>query len=53
MLKTFNAGIGMVVVVAADAVADVTAALRDEGQTVVTLGHISEGQGVTYEGQLW
>jgi len=53
MLKTFNAGIGMVVVVAADAAADVTAALRDEGQTVVTLGHISEGQGVTYEGQLW
>ena len=53
MLKTFNAGIGMVVVVAADAVAGVTAALRDEGQTVVTLGHISEGQGVTYKGQLW
>ena len=53
MLKTFNAGIGMVVIVTAEAVADVTAALEGEGQTVVSLGHVHDGQGVTYKGQLW
>jgi len=53
MLKTFNAGIGMVVVVAADAVGRVTAALEAEGQTVLALGQITQGQGVTYKGQLW
>lgn len=53
MLKTFNSGIGMVVVVAADSVADVTAALQGEGQSVITLGQVEAGQGVTYSGQLW
>ena len=53
MLKTFNAGIGMVVIVTPEAVADVTAALEGEGQTVVSLGHVHDGQGVTYKGQLW
>ncbi|MEO0381759.1 MAG: phosphoribosylformylglycinamidine cyclo-ligase [Pseudomonadota bacterium] len=53
MLKTFNAGIGMVVVVRDSSVADVTAALEGEGQTVIELGQITEGQGVTYSGQLW
>ncbi|MEP1587974.1 MAG: phosphoribosylformylglycinamidine cyclo-ligase [Tateyamaria sp.] len=52
MLKTFNTGIGMAVVVAADAVADVTAALEGEGQTVIPLGHVTKGQGVTYKGAL-
>lgn len=52
MLKTFNTGIGMVVVVAPDAVEAVTAALTGEGQTVIPLGHVIEGQGVTYSGQL-
>ena len=53
MLKTFNAGIGMVVVVAADAAGRVTAALEAEGQTVLALGQIADGQGVTYKGRLW
>ncbi|WP_299731527.1 phosphoribosylformylglycinamidine cyclo-ligase [uncultured Tateyamaria sp.] len=53
MLKTFNAGIGMVVIVAPEAVSEVTAALTGEGQTVITLGHVSDGQGVSYSGQLW
>ncbi|MEO0766520.1 MAG: phosphoribosylformylglycinamidine cyclo-ligase [Pseudomonadota bacterium] len=53
MLKTFNTGIGMVVVVAPEAVSDVTDALRDAGQTVTTLGSITKGQGVTYTGALW
>ena len=52
MLKTFNSGIGMVVVVAADAVDDVTAALIGQGQDVIAIGEVIEGQGVTYRGQL-
>ena len=53
MLKTFNAGVGMVVVVAADAVDDATNALKEQGQTVIPLGKITSGQGVTYSGALW
>ncbi|WP_299298365.1 phosphoribosylformylglycinamidine cyclo-ligase, partial [uncultured Tateyamaria sp.] len=52
MLKTFNAGIGMVVVVSEDAVADVTAALEQEGQHVSRIGQVLAGQGVSYQGQL-
>ena len=53
MLKTFNAGIGMIVVVAPDAVTEATDALIDAGQTVVTLGSITPGHGVSYTGTLW
>lgn len=53
MLKTFNAGVGMVVVVAPDAVDDATNALKEQGQTVIPLGKITSGQGVTYSGALW
>ncbi|WP_299374686.1 phosphoribosylformylglycinamidine cyclo-ligase [uncultured Tateyamaria sp.] len=52
MLKTFNAGIGMVVVVAEDAAADVTAALEGEGQEVHRIGAVVSGQGVSYSGRL-
>ncbi|MEO0401269.1 MAG: AIR synthase-related protein, partial [Pseudomonadota bacterium] len=52
MLKTFNAGIGMVVVVAADAVGPVRAALEAQGQSVIEIGHVSAGQGVSYRGTL-
>jgi len=52
MLKTFNAGIGMVVVAAADAADDVAAHLTGAGETVVRLGEVTEGQGVTYRGGL-
>ncbi|WP_415403049.1 phosphoribosylformylglycinamidine cyclo-ligase [Tateyamaria sp. SN3-11] len=52
MLKTFNAGIGMVVVVEANAVAAVTAALEAEGQDVTRIGTVTEGQGVSYSGSL-
>ncbi|WP_299145590.1 phosphoribosylformylglycinamidine cyclo-ligase [uncultured Tateyamaria sp.] len=52
MLKTFNAGIGMVVVVSEDTVADVTAALEQEGQHVSRIGQVVTGQGVSYAGQL-
>lgn len=52
MLKTFNAGIGMVVVVQADTAAEVTAALTDEGQTVTRIGTVTAGTGVRYSGAL-
>ncbi|MEL6466296.1 MAG: phosphoribosylformylglycinamidine cyclo-ligase [Pseudomonadota bacterium] len=53
MLKTFNAGIGMVLVVAPGSVADVTAALDAEGQTVTRIGVVDAGQGVRYTGALY
>lgn len=52
MLKTFNAGIGMVVVAAAESADDVAARLTDAGETLVRLGEVTEGQGVTYRGAL-
>lgn len=52
MLKTFNSGIGMVVVVSAGAEADVTAALIGEGQIVTRIGRVTSGEGVRYTGAL-
>lgn len=52
MLKTFNSGIGMVVVVAADQAEAITSLLQSEGETVYQLGHLIEGEGVSYTGAL-
>ncbi|TNC50482.1 phosphoribosylformylglycinamidine cyclo-ligase [Rubellimicrobium rubrum] len=52
MLKTFNAGVGMVIVAAADRADDLTQLLQDAGETVVPLGRVAAGEGVTYRGQL-
>ncbi|WP_415922772.1 phosphoribosylformylglycinamidine cyclo-ligase [Tateyamaria sp. SN6-1] len=52
LLKTFNAGIGMTVIVAPDAAAAVKAALNADGQSVMRIGTVTEGQGVSYTGQL-
>ena len=53
LLKTFNCGIGMMIVVAADKAKDVSAVLQEAGEEVVALGHIIEGQGdVVYKGRL-
>ena len=53
LLKTFNAGIGMVVVVDADAVDTLVPLLQAAGETVCTLGHVVAGDGeVTYSGTL-
>ncbi|HVY42671.1 MAG TPA: phosphoribosylformylglycinamidine cyclo-ligase [Hyphomicrobiaceae bacterium] len=46
MLRTFNCGIGMVVVAAKDQVAAVVAALTDAGETPVVIGEIEKGRGV-------
>ena len=51
MARTFNCGIGMVVVVAADAVEEVTAALVAAGETVHTIGQVAAGaRGCTVTG---
>ncbi|MEP1698867.1 MAG: phosphoribosylformylglycinamidine cyclo-ligase [Paracoccaceae bacterium] len=50
LLKTFNAGIGMVAAVPAD---QVNAALQILGSDTVRIGTVSEGQGVQYSGSLF
>jgi phosphoribosylformylglycinamidine cyclo-ligase len=52
LLKTFNCGIGMIAVVAADRADAIADLLRDMGETVHVLGHVAPGQGVAYTGQL-
>ena len=54
MLRTFNCGIGMIVVVSAAEAATVSAILQSEGETVVPLGRIlhREGAAVTFNGEL-
>ena len=52
LLKTFNAGIGMIVVVAPEQADAVAALLKDQGEAVYRLGTVIEGEGVTYSGML-
>ncbi|MDV7269432.1 phosphoribosylformylglycinamidine cyclo-ligase [Thioclava sp. A2] len=52
LLKTFNSGIGMIVVVAADKADDIAALLAAEGETVTRIGAVTEGKGVAYTGAL-
>ncbi len=52
LLKTFNAGVGMVLVVAADHANIVAQILEEEGETVFALGHVTDGPGVHYSGAL-
>lgn len=52
LLKTFNCGIGMMLVVAEDRADDLAALLAAEGETVVRMGRIVPGEGVIYEGRL-
>ena len=52
MLKTFNAGIGMCVVVDAAEADAIARLLVAAGETVTRLGVVEAGSGVTYEGAL-
>ena len=51
MARTFNCGVGMVVIVGEDAVEDVTTALSGAGETVFEVGRIEAGErGCTVRG---
>ena len=52
MLKTFNAGIGMVLVVAEDKAEALAALLSEAGERVHRLGHVAPGAGVSSTGAL-
>lgn len=52
LLKTFNCGIGMILVVAEDRADALSAHLAEAGETVTRMGRVVEGQGVVYKGRL-
>ncbi|MFN7225230.1 MAG: phosphoribosylformylglycinamidine cyclo-ligase [Paracoccaceae bacterium] len=52
LLKTFNCGIGMMLVVAKDRADVLENLLRATGETVVRMGRVVPGEGVIYKGQL-
>ena len=52
LLKTFNCGIGMMLVVEAGRADDIAALLAEQGETVVRLGRVVTGEGVIYTGRL-
>ncbi|MBT6300081.1 MAG: phosphoribosylformylglycinamidine cyclo-ligase [Rhodobacteraceae bacterium] len=52
LLKTFNCGIGMVLVVSSDRAAALSRHLSAEGETVSVLGYVTADPNVIYEGNL-
>ncbi len=52
MLKTFNCGIGMIVVCAADRADALSDLLTEAGETVSRIGSVTDTTGVAYSGQL-
>ncbi|MCF8486402.1 MAG: phosphoribosylformylglycinamidine cyclo-ligase [Rhodobacteraceae bacterium] len=52
LLKTFNCGIGMMLVVDADQAEALADVLRAHGEQVVVMGRVVQGEGVIYSGQL-
>lgn len=52
LLKTFNAGQGMVLVVAGDRAEALTALLTDAGETVTRIGHVTDSAEIRYRGSL-
>jgi phosphoribosylformylglycinamidine cyclo-ligase len=55
LLRTFNCGIGMIAIVKADAIEQVTGVLTEGGETVALLGEVIPAEGehrVVYNGHL-
>jgi phosphoribosylformylglycinamidine cyclo-ligase len=52
LLKTFNCGIGMMVVVRPDRADAIQDLLTGHGETVIRLGQVVAGEGVIYKGKL-
>ncbi len=52
LLKTFNCGVGMILVVAPDRAGALTDLLAGMGERVIPIGRVTEGQGVRYKGRL-
>ncbi|MCX7565553.1 phosphoribosylformylglycinamidine cyclo-ligase [Sulfitobacter sp. F26169L] len=52
LLKTYNAGIGMILVVPADKAEAAAKLLEEKGETVFTIGTVIAQDGVSYEGSL-
>ncbi len=52
MLKTFNCGVGMIVVCAEDRAEALAALLTEAGETVARIGAVTEAPGMPYSGKL-
>lgn len=52
ILKTFNCGIGMVAIVAADQAGALTKVFEENGERVTTIGTVISGSGISYSGSL-
>ena len=52
LLKTFNAGLGMVLVVAEDRAEALASVLEAAGERVARIGRVTAGEGVSYTGAL-
>ncbi|WP_418260334.1 phosphoribosylformylglycinamidine cyclo-ligase [Fuscovulum blasticum] len=52
LLKTFNCGIGLIVVAAPDRAEALAQVLREAGESVTEIGRVVEGEGVIYKGRL-
>ncbi len=52
LLKTFNCGIGMIAVVAADRAEALTVLLTEQGEQVIPMGYVTQTPGVHYSGEL-
>ena len=52
MLRTFNCGIGMALIVAESRAEALSALLREAGESVAAIGRIAPGEGVSFSGAL-